>query len=390
MRQVGIVKRGLRLLALAWLLALVPAGAAIAAPSVSITAQPNPVEVGQTVQFTANVTSDPGTTIIEYDWDFGDNSGGCGGCDPTVSYSYGSTGSYTVTLTIYDSNYNVASATTTVEVTPVPQEAAQEGSIRAELFYSVSHGSYNALDIGNERIHITRNGTIAYDSSVPRLGLGCPPCEPIPIDYYGGTAPALSVRDVNGNGEPAVLLTVSNGGNICCRYTILYSYQLQTGSYTPITQDWLDWGGMPPLRDLNDNGVLEWVGADTRFRYAFACGACSSYPIQVWRFTGGRFVDVTRQYPALVAQDARKLYRYYLQQRVVRNGYRDVRGILPAYLADEYLLGRGASGWRVLRAAERGGYLVDDLGILSNLHEPSPAVYLKQVRSFLHRLGYIH
>lgn len=66
-----------------------------------------------------------------------------------------------------------------------------------------------------------------------------------------------------------------------------------------------------------------------------------------------------------------------------------MRGILPAYLADEYLLGRGAAGCRVLRAAERGGYLVDYLGILSSVQKPSPAAYLEQVRKFLRRLGYI-
>jgi PKD domain len=48
-------------------------------------AQPNPVEAGQTVSFSANAATDPGASIIEYDWDFGDGDT-CFDCGPSTSY----------------------------------------------------------------------------------------------------------------------------------------------------------------------------------------------------------------------------------------------------------------------------------------------------------------
>jgi hypothetical protein len=52
-----------------------------------------------------------------------------------------------------------------------------------------------------------------------------------------------------------------------------------------------------------------------------------------------------------------------------------VRGVLAAWLADQYLLGRGAAGWSVLRRAERRGEV--------------DRAYLRKLRSFLRRTGYI-
>jgi PKD repeat protein len=355
--------------------------AASASTMASVAAAPNPVEVGQTVQFTAS--TDPGSSIIEYDWDFGDGNT-CLDCGASPTYGYATAGTFTTTVTVYDSNGNSASATVVVHVTPAPRETAQAGSVRAELFYSTAQGQHNALLIEDERVRILLNGPIVSDTATPSLGLQCPACQPIPMGYYG-LSPSLQVTDLDARSEPEVLLNVSNGGNICCRYTIVYSYRPASNSYVPTVHDWLDWGDIPPLRDLNHDGQLEWVSGDSRFRYAFACGACSPYPIQIWHFAAASFHDVTRHYPRLVQRDARALYGEYLRERVVRNGYRNVRGILAAYLADEYSLGRAAAGWRTLEAANRGGYLV-------NYGWPtggSASAYLRQLRSFLRRLGYI-
>lgn len=368
------------------MLALLTPASAIGAPSVSLTAQPNPAEIGQDVEFAANASADPGATIVEYDWDFGDGTP-CYGCGPAASNAYAASGRYTATVTVYDDNGDSATASTTVLVSPAPQASAGADGVQANLYYRTTAGRYNALTVHGERIRIIRQGIIRYDASVPTLGLPCPPCSLIPLGYYGG-GKSVQVRDVDGNREPEVLVNVSDAGNICCRYTFVYYYRPQSASYTDTLHNWRDWGGTPPMRDLDRNGITEWVAADTRFRYAFACGTCSAYPIQIWRFASGRFVDVTRHYPRLIARDAASLYRAYLQGRVIRQGFRDVRGILPAYLADEYMLGRGAAGWKVLRAAERAGYLVDYPRFISAT-EPSPAVYLHQVKRFLRGLGYI-
>ena len=77
----------------------------------------------------------------------------------------------------------------------------------------------------------------------------------------------------------------------------------------------------------------------------------SPFPIQIWEFDAGRLRDVTQLFPGQVALDAKQLWGAYLEHR--RKD--DVRGVLAAWQADQYLLGRDDAGWRELeRALKRG------------------------------------
>jgi hypothetical protein len=76
------------------------------------------------------------------------------------------------------------------------------------------------------------------------------------------------------------------------------------------------------------------------FSGAFTAYAASAFPPMVLQVEHGATVDVTRRFPALIRADAKARLRYL---RKARNGD-DVRGILAAYVADQYLLGRGATG----------------------------------------------
>jgi hypothetical protein len=68
----------------------------------------------------------------------------------------------------------------------------------------------------------------------------------------------------------------------------------------------------------------------------------------------------------------------YLQYRK-----QDARGILPAWAADEYLLGRGRVVDTALRAAARAGYLESEC-------EPrQAAAYIREVKAFLRGKGYV-
>lgn len=70
------------------------------APTADFDFSPTPVAVGQTVNFNASKSrAAPGRTIVSYDWDFGDASGGSG---VTVSKAYNTAATYTVTLMVTD------------------------------------------------------------------------------------------------------------------------------------------------------------------------------------------------------------------------------------------------------------------------------------------------
>ncbi len=68
---------------------------------------------GLTVNFDASASHDPDGTIVSYAWDFGDGSTGSG---KTVSHTYASAGSYTVTLTVKDNNGATSAATNSITI----------------------------------------------------------------------------------------------------------------------------------------------------------------------------------------------------------------------------------------------------------------------------------
>ncbi len=82
-------------------------------PKADFTFSPQFPLVGETVYFSDQSTDSVGT-ISSYSWDFGDGSTGSGS---RVSHSYGSDGSYTVTLTVTDDDGVSSSVSKTLNVT---------------------------------------------------------------------------------------------------------------------------------------------------------------------------------------------------------------------------------------------------------------------------------
>ena len=184
------------------------------------------------------------------------------------------------------------------------------------------------------------------------------------------------MRDLDGDGEPEVVVGLYTGGPHCCFYMAVYRYLPGMRALRATIGFWGNVGAR--LVDLGSDGRPEFWTADDRFAYAFTSFARSAFPIRILRFDHGRFVDVTRSFPSAVRRDARWLFAFYRSERSKRDG--DVAGILPAWLADQYLLGRGAAGWSVLQRAVRRGELSK---------RENPGTYLRRVRAFLRRTGYI-
>jgi hypothetical protein len=146
----------------------------------------------------------------------------------------------------------------------------------------------------------------------------------------------LQVADVESDGEPDVLLNLYSGGDHCCYLTQLFRYDTADGAYTMLEHVWGDPGYR--LKRLDDSGPIEFVSADDRFAYAFAAYAFSGLPIEVLRVSNGAFVDVTREYPALITRDAAVWWKSYREARHTRY----CLGYLAAWAADEYNLGNSA------------------------------------------------
>jgi hypothetical protein len=114
----------------------------------------------------------------------------------------------------------------------------------------------------------------------------------------------------------------------------------------------------------------------------FTAFAASFFPIQLWHAVDGRFLDVTRSFPGLIESDANELLREYEK---IRRERADVRGVLAAWVADQYLLGNEDAAWAKLDAA----YRRRELGPRHDLAGwPQGRSYVKTLRAFLGKLGY--
>ena len=220
-------------------------------------------------------------------------------------------------------------------------------------------------EFGKLRLRITRNGRTW------RSG-------PLGSAYI--LRPTVHVRDLDVDGEPEVWLDTYTGGAHCCLDSRFFRWLPARVQYRATKHAWRDIG-YRRLR-LDGDSRPELVSADARFGYMFTAFAASAFPVQIWHFDHGRMLDVTRSYPSSIERDADELWRLY--QRF-RPGPDDPRGVLAAWVADQYLLGRGEDAWATMeRLRERGAFgpRPDLVGW------PQGKAYLRELRQFLVKLGY--
>lgn len=91
-------------------------GSGVNLPTAAFTFSPQGGSTPLTVTFNASTSTDAGGSIIGYRWNFGDGSTGSG---KTVSHTYTEAGSYPITLTVFDNEYNTDTATSTLQVVTI-------------------------------------------------------------------------------------------------------------------------------------------------------------------------------------------------------------------------------------------------------------------------------
>ncbi len=258
-----------------------------------------------------------------------------------------------------------AAATNTVT------ETATLGPVSATAAYRSTPSSLIA-PYSDVTLTITRSGTTLYSAAADSTFCGTE-CWP---DHPGGP-PFLHVVDLDGDGQTEVVLDLYSGGAHCCSLDEIYSIDPTTGAVSQAEHVWGDPEGR--LEDLSHDGRLEFVSADDRFAYTFDAYAFSALPIEIERFVGGAFIDVTDDYPALIASDANRWYADYRQGIGAREGL----GFLAAWAADEDRLGHPGLVARVLARENRLGHLRSD-----GPPWKGGRAYVKELQRFLIKAGY--
>lgn len=239
--------------------------------------------------------------------------------------------------------------------------AAQAGPVRASVTCEPERDS--AVFCAPRHLEILRDGSPVFEETFQGSA-----------SYLMGDVgdrKSLEVLDLDHSGEPEVLLNLYSGGAHCCFSTRIYSFVSAPPHYASFFHEWGNAGYR--LEDLDSDGRLELVTGDDRFDTAFTSHAASRRPPQVWRFTAGRLENLTRAYPALLEKDAAECWKAFEELSPKDPTGDQVRGVLAAYLADEYLLGRGSEGWRRL---------------IEGYRKPDRKKFFAQLTALLQKSGY--
>jgi hypothetical protein len=251
-------------------------------------------------------------------------------------------------------------------VSPVKSEHASALGVSATLSYvPVRFGVYYV------RLVVDHGGMRVYDKRVQPYSRDFRSNQPLGVAFSPGTS--IEVRDLDGDGEPEILVDFWTGGAHCCIWTRLYHWDGST--YASVVHWWGDTGY--DIGGVNGEVVLE--SADDRFAYAFSSYAGSGFPIRIWGYVGGRLADTTKRYRSLVAQDATQMWGYYAE---AKKDHVEVRGLLAAWAADECRLGRGA---RAIRWIRQHPFLFRND---SSIFVGSNAKFLRTLPMQLRRWGY--
>jgi hypothetical protein len=249
-------------------------------------------------------------------------------------------------------------------------ETASSGSVSA-TFTSTNAGDGQFKDLN---ITVTRGGVQAY-SGMPKVrGCAQPYCAPDTVD--GGTRQALSVADVDGDGEPEVIVNMYSGGAHCCEIAVVLRW---TGNaYKVLQRNFADAGYR--LVPAPPGGIsAAFVSADARFGYEFTAYAFSGMPLQVYRIDDGAWSDQTLSYEADLKADAARWKKAYMKVRRTRESL----GVLAAYIADEYQLDRATAADAFLAHELRAGRLK------TTKPWPGGKAYIKLLKRDLRSWGYV-
>jgi hypothetical protein len=237
-----------------------------------------------------------------------------------------------------------ASAATPSPWTNVVLQKSRAG-VAATLTFQRRKESFGAYSFRDMQLVVKNAGKVVYDHdlcSLDRCGIA--------------SKHILSLQNVWGDSVPEALVDFYTGGAHCCFETLIV---LADGPH-PGRAVFHDWGN-PGYEIQHHDGEPTIVSADDRFAYAFTSFAGSGLPVQVWTINpNGVLTNVTRTRPDLIKKDALVWWHAYVGQRGKKDS--DIRGVLAAWCADEYLLGQGPDCASEVASAVKRHY-VSGLGL---------------------------
>jgi hypothetical protein len=248
-------------------------------------------------------------------------------------------------------------------------QTVHSGPVQASFSFTRSTRD-GFVNYSNEKVTIARAGAVAYSAKVkdPNCGSGRFECDPGVVK-----GPSIRLVDIDDSGEPNVVLSLFSGGASCCFIGQVFTYSAALGSYVESRRDFGNAGYT--LKRLSPGADYDFVSANYLFTGAFTADAGSGLPLQIFSFTGLKFVDVTRSHPGLVAKDAAFWIKFFHAHSKIGEGP------LGAWAADEELLGHNGLVQSTLVKQLKAGHLVG-----GNVNGKR---YIAALNKLLRRQGYL-
>lgn len=254
------------------------------------------------------------------------------------------------------------------DTTQVQLMEARDG-IQVDLSYQRDGTGRNPSDrfrYSQSRLAIGRDGAVVFD-------------EPLPLSASNnGAKPlieTLEILDLDNDGELEILFDVASIADIPNPplYSLIYRYHAEEQIYLPSSQEWGPAGYL--VQDRDQDEVVEFLTGDRRFESRFGSRSPLNpelqlqsanfpgavLPLQIFRFEDGQFINVTRDRAFQTALYSHSYNLWLTYWAALQQGNTTVRtdpnmkSIWAAYLADKYLLGQEASGWRIVEEAYQAG-----------------------------------
>jgi len=229
----------------------------------------------------------------------------------------------------------------------------------------------------NPHLQIAQDGRVVYDQPIESAWCG-KQCLP---NVIAGARTVIHIVHLQPSGPPSVVLDLYSGGAHCCMIEQVYSFKTNS---TTIERTEYNFGD-PGVRlvKLGAGGSFDMLTADDVFAYAFTDYAASGLPIEILSFASGRFHDVTRSFPSLIAKDAVQWMSAFRDQ--ASTNYQDSVGVVAAWAADEDMLGHSAAVASFLANQAKAGHLNSALSPVTSSGEK----FVVALQKFLHQHGYL-
>lgn len=195
----------------------------------------------------------------------------------------------------------------------------------------------------------------------------------------------IELMDLDSDGTAEVVVQTYTGGAHCCLATTTYTWQDQ--QFNPVYFGYLDGSG-GDFKDLNDDGLMEFVTLDNAFFYSFSSYAGSYPPSVILTYENGEYRDTTTQFTNYLEDTAAGM-RFTVEDPEFADRS-DKNGVLAGYVAQNIRLGRYREAWMFMlthydRTDDTGLYTYTDDGEATQAYADFPtALY-----AFLQDLGYL-